>query len=229
MKTPKAAVTVESTLSLPVVAVSPEVVSKVYDLVERADAIRRIESRNGFELADGVNGEIRKLARELEKNRTEVKAPILELGRAVDEACRGLASSLQDSANRLGREVLRFEKAEREKAEKAERERREKEAELQREADAKAAAEAEVADLFEDAPAPEPAPRVELVAPKAAPAPKSKSVSTRRVSTVVVDDFSKIPRAYLVADLPMIKRALSAGTDVPGCHLDTKETLVSKG
>ncbi len=230
MKPPKNAVIVESPLSLPVVAVSPEVVEQVSALSQKASEIKRIEDRVGFAYADQVCGDIRKLGRELEKQRTEVKAPILELGRAVDAASKEVAQLLKEAGDRLGREVLRYQRVEREKAEKAERERRAREAELQREADARATEEAEIADLFEDsAPAPAPAPRVDLVAPKSAAPPKAKSVSTRKVPKLVIFDGSLIPRAYLVPDQVQIKQALQSGIEVPGCRIESEETVVSKG
>lgn len=55
---------------------------------------------------------------------------------------------------------------------------------------------------------------------------ENASMSSRIMSTLIIDDVSVIPPIYLMPNEKMIVEAIENGTPVEGCHLEQKTTVV---
>lgn len=191
------------------------------------------------------------LGKRIETNRVAVKAPVLELGRAIDAACREHIDSLDGESKavavlinahvqRKAAEARAVEEAQRRAVEEAARiaeERRMQDeaalAALQSSGEVLTAEDAVVvAELAAEA---EVKRELDAVVPLpiAPPVPKT-SVSQRMVDELEVFDDDAIPRRIngidlLVRDDAAVKRLLKAGVDVPGCRLVKRPQVARRG
>lgn len=175
----------------------------------------------------------------VEARRVELKKPIAQMGKAIEEIAAKLAEPMDAAKRSLQGRIIAFSRAAREKAEKERQEaetaaRREREA-AEAAALAKAAQEAkDLADVLGEPVVVEPEP-VAPVAPRAPiPTAPPSAVQPRKVLRVVIDDPSLIP--YRVADQVLmhpdhaaIKRVLGLGINIPGARLVEDEQVAMAG
>lgn len=188
-----------------------------------------------FNRADALCAEIRELRKSLEESRKAAKAPVLELGKSIDAVAKRAGQPLDDAYNILSGRIISYQREQERKraeirraAEEADRKQREERQRKEREA-------AEAAEVFGQ-PAPEPTPEPEPAAVAVAPqpeAPKSASVTTRKVYSVAVDDETAIPMDVAgirlwTLDEKAVLRVLKMGGKVPGCRLVEEERTVGK-
>lgn len=262
------AITIPNALPPTIVALTSETLAQVAALVDQARAVTTIDTVEQMRQADDLVAAASKLDRAIEAERKRLKAPILELAQALDEASSEARTPLIGIKSDLGRLILAFQQAENARRE-AERKRQE---ELRREAErleaerrAAEAAAREAARLAEeerrkaaadvapwDEPAPEPGPPAPWDEPEPEPAPvhvptvlppeqqmdmapiKSRSVTTRAVPRLVIEDLALVPRE--VAGIQLWKfdeaaalRALKLGAKIPGLSLTADTTVAAKG
>ena len=120
-------------------------------LLKDAVAITAITDRMDADCAASTLKELKDFTKSIEASHKEAKAPVLDLGRKIDEVKKDLLTEVEAQASRLGRLAGAFEAEERRKADE---ERRKAEAEvmrLRREADMKALAAAREAKSIEEA------------------------------------------------------------------------------
>lgn len=176
----------------------------------------------------------------VEARRLELKKPITQTGKAIDEIASKLDKPLDSLKESLRTKIFAFRQAEREAKAKAEREASEK-LRLERAAAEKAArekAEAEakaLADVLGEPvvpaapePLPPPPPR------PAAPPPEPSVVSQRMVPELEIVDASLIPyrigeRVLMIPDRDAIKAVLALNVEVPGARMISKPQLAMSG
>jgi hypothetical protein len=148
--------------------------------------------------AASTMSDIRALTRTVEASRTEVKAPVLALGKQIDALAAELTAELEAEAKRLGQLIGTFQTEERRKHEAAARTAWQAEQDVLHAA-RKAAADAERAAALSAAPAPVIAEKVEAIQTKAfeevatiraavAVAPVIAGMSTRKVQHYEITD-----------------------------------------
>jgi hypothetical protein len=218
------AVLIHNPLPAQIVALSGETGDLIAVIEARAAIIGPVQDADAYAAADALVGECTKLSKAIEAERKRIKAPILDLGRALDDAAGEAIAPLAAIKAELGRKILAYEQAE--NARRAEEARRV--AEARAAAEAKARAEQAEADrLRREAEArrieaemaqermppcadlapwdePEALPEVpatvvivpEYVAP-AAPLLKSASVVKKTIKRVEVTDPALVPKAFM--------------------------------
>jgi hypothetical protein len=243
--------TVENTIPKVIVVADKRELEAIESTCRRADAFP-VAAEN-LQDADALLADITKRGRDIEAKRKELKAPVLDLGRAIDHCAkqaiepldaakrslRARIGAVQDDLERKRQADMARARAEQQRLE-AERQRLEAEraaalAEQRRReaalAEKAAGADVEVpAEVEVPEPVPEPAP-VEVVV---APAVKT-SVHRRQNETLEIDEPARIPYRATPTGEPLftpnraaIKRALKAGLDVPGCRLSTETGYVNR-
>ena len=233
------------------VTLPDEIQHQTRDLLTRADAVGEITSAEQFEDADDLCGKINRHEKQIEEARRAVKQPVLDLGRAIDAACKDALAPLNAARKRLGASVLEWQKKERARLE-AERQERERLAREKAEAEARAEQErlraeaaerqrreAEAAELLGDvAPEAQPVEQIEVrpaaVHVPAAPAPKAASVNVRRVKKLVIDNPCKIPirvggHEVRPIDEAALRRVLLSGFLCEGARIEEVEEVVGRG
>lgn len=225
----------EPAAPLELVAIPAEVMLQIDATAALAKSVT-IENLGDFNRADALCGEIRELRKRLEESRKGAKAPVLALGKSIDEVAKRAGQPLDDAYNILSGRILTYQREQERKqaeikraAEEADRKQREERERKERER-------AEAAQIFGDPePAPEPeapAPQERAVAPPVV-APKSKTVTTRKAYRVAVDDESAIPMDVAgirlwTLDRSAVLRVLKMGGKVPGCRLVEDELTVGR-
>lgn len=239
------AITVKSTIPAEVVALTQETIEARDALIDQAiDFLRAPITADNHAAASSVYTSCGKLKIAVEKERKRLKAPVLDLGRALDAAAEEATGPLADVEAKLSKHIREYERA-RDEAIEAERRRREEEARrLQAEADARAAEErrkaqeqAELDALPGEAPAVVPVTEhlpVRVEPAPMAPAPKS-AVRAKLVPKLVIEDESKIPftingiRLWKEPDEKGILAMHAVGIAVPGTRVEMVEQLQRAG
>lgn len=175
----------------------------------------------------------------VEARRAELKKPITQIGKAIDEIAAKLEAPMDVAKRALQGRIIAFKAKEREQAEQARRDAEEK---ARRErlaaeeaARVKAAAEAkELAEVLGEPVVVEPEP-VKAPAPAALPAvpTASAAVQVRKVMRLEITDASKIPHrigdtVLMVPDHAALKRVLGLGIEVPGARMVEDEQLAMR-
>jgi hypothetical protein len=137
--------------------------------------------------------EIKQLHKQIDTKRAAVKAPVLALGKLIDEAAKPELAACSLAVDRL--KALRTDYAN-----AIERKRRADEAA------AFAAAQAE----GRNTPAITPTAVASLV--------EAKAVKMRTRYKVEITDEWAIPREYLMPDMPRLEEVLRSGKEIPGCR-----------
>lgn len=213
----------------PIVVLDQTVVERTVSLAERAQLLGPITLAN-MSQADAVLREASALAKQVEAQRKAVKAPILELGKAVDVAAAKVGDALGQITRRLTKAIGDVQLAEKRREEAAEAKRRRVEA-------ATLAREAELAALAQTA-APEERATVEalrheaheqsarewLASTELGPALPKTSVHLREVLELEIYDLKSIPLEVngiplIAPERPAIMRLLKAGITIPGARL----------
>lgn len=226
----------------PVVVLDPDLVAKVDALVDRDMALARTEAPNDLPAADAVSGEAHKLAKAIEANRKEAKAPFAAIGKEIDRVAKAQISRLETIKRRRDDEIAAVQREERRKAAEAEAERqrieREAAAERARLAEMEAAAESEddkaaAADLRRESKSKSAEAWVASLDKIPEPTPKTR-VHTRKAKVAELVDASVSPTTVngilLVKtwDKVAIRKLLEAGVDVPGWTLVERESAVRR-
>lgn len=257
MSKPSTAITIPNPLPATLVALDEHVVGLVAGIVDELQAYADLPAFSDAD-ADAVQELFRraqKLEREIEASRTALKRPILDLGKALDEAAKGATVPLASAREAVKRPLLLWQKAKEEEARRIEEERRraiEEQRRLEREAAAEAARlQAEAAANADDplatmlgmAPAQVELPPVPQVYVPEKPTAVAKAVKTVRRARLVMVDDSYIKRSVtgpdgtvyrlMVPDERAIKQALEAGLQVSqggeGARLEWEEHISSTG
>jgi hypothetical protein len=171
--------------------------------------------------------------KQLEASRKEVKAPIIEIGRKIDELAKELAGPVEAEMKRVGTLVAKFQQAEAVRVEAERRERQRAEAEAMEAARKAAEAERRAAEAMKDEAGLQAAIKAEaeakqkeadmyrtLTAP--APAPiKAEGSVTKKVLRYEVTDiaaaFNAAPHLFTVEIKPSaVNATCNINTKIPG-------------
>jgi hypothetical protein len=243
-----AIVSVDHSIERPLVILDSSVLARVSDLVSIAETFDVIGEAN-FSEADGALKTIAKLLKDIEKDRKTVKAPVLDLEKAIDKAAKAatapLSKAKQDLSGRVAAYVRAVQEERRrvaaenqrkidEENRKAEERRRQEEAERRKreEADKRTLAERIVAGSGPSEPKPEP-PRPQPVQLEKPPEEVKSSVSIRKKPKPHVFDRRLIPweiagETLLEVDMAAVKRLRKKGIDVPGIAWIEEEELATR-
>jgi hypothetical protein len=240
-----AAITVKNPIPAEVVALSQETIESRDRLIDAAiEFLRAPITAETHVAASSVYTSCGKLKIAVEKERKRLKAPVLDLGRALDAAAEEATGPLADIESKLSKHIREYERV-RDEAIAAEQRRRAEEARrLQAEADARAeqerkrAQEEAEANALPDEPVPEIPVTAHLpvrVEPAPMPdAPKS-AVAARLKPHLVIDDISKVPftqggvRLWAELDEKACLVLIQAGVVIPGMHVEMREELRRNG
>jgi colicin import membrane protein len=224
---------------------SQQHVARCEGLVAEANAAQ-LTDKATKEAAERTLLQLHDALKMVEARRGELKKPIIQSGKAIDEIAAKLAEPMDAAKRSLQGRIIAYAKVERDRAEAARREAEER-ARVEREAaeaahakavaEAKAKAEAEakeLADVLGEPVVVEPEP----VAPPPAPAPSAppvqaaapSAVTTRKVQRLEITDASLIPyrvgeQVLMHPDHVAIKRVLALGIEVPGARLVEDEQV----
>lgn len=250
-----AAITIPNPIPAELVALSQEAIERRDQLLERVVAVRKAglpdADQDAFDNANQTYKDLATFAKEVERHREAIKAPVLALGRQIDAVAKDATAGIDEQRRLLGVEIADWQAKENARREKlrreAEEEARRKEAELQRQAAAEqerlereARERAELEALPGQPPEEvvvEPTPIV--IAPKVAPAyvppPVRAAVKTTTRKKAVARDAKLTPASIdgisLVKqwDEAVITTLLKAGKTVPGWELVDDTTVGAKG
>ena len=235
-----AAVVVPNQLPSGLVAVSAETAAAIAALEAEGKAISAITTADEFARADEVLLRIVKLTKGVEEERKRLKAPILDLGRALDDAANEAVTTLLGIKTDLGLSLLAYQQAENARRE-AERRKLE---EQRRQADEAARLAAFAAAGNDVAPWDEPRGESPAIVPDVLPptydqqvaaAPiKSSSVVRKTVRRVEIFDPSLVPDSIAGVALreintKAVERLAKNGVQIPGVRIIEVETLAAKG
>lgn len=178
---------------------------------------------------------LQETARAVEKQRTEIKAPVLKLGKDIDGVAKAFTGPIEAEATRLGRLIGTYQAEQQRIAREAEeaRQRAIREAQAKAEAEARAAAakaQAEADDFLPPSPPPAPSFPAPLPPPVAAPA-KIAGVQMRTVWKYEVTDILALYKARPdLVNLEPNGRAILAAlpADLPGVKAWQETTATSR-
>jgi len=159
LENPNEAAIVATRRDLPTFSFNPWLLENKAQALEKAALIGRVKDLDSKTLAVRAQGELKRIILLIEKTRKELKEPILEAGRKLDNLCASETLSLDKEFGRVSNLVKEFDDAERRwvlEEERLQREElarieREKQAELKRIADEQSAREAEARRIQEEA------------------------------------------------------------------------------
>lgn len=107
---------------------SPSAIDQKRLIIDAARKVVAVTDQDSFDIAQGRLKSLANLRNAVEKSRTEVKAPVLELGRRIDQVAKDFSAEIVTEEARLSGLVREFvieqQRREREAREAAERERR---------------------------------------------------------------------------------------------------------
>lgn len=248
------AITIQNPLPAVLVAISGDALAQIAALESQAAGLTTIDTIDAYKAADDVVAQVVRVLKDLEAERKRIKAPILELGRQIDEAAGEAVVGLTMVKSRLGTLLLSYQQAEN----------RRREEERQRLAEAARLAEAENARIAElnrqelarvaalNASAPEAAPWEDPVAievPAIIPvveipghyerqmavAPlKSSAVVAKTIKRVEITDASLVPREFggvqlWTIDTKAVEKLAKAGAQIPGVTITEVQVTAAKG
>ena len=217
-----------------ILALDSTMVDHATSLVAKAAQVTAITTSEGFRDAEIVYAQITALTKEVDAARLELKRPIIELGKQLDEVAGEALAPLVIQRTRLRTEIDAWVRAENERrrkeademqarmrAEQAERQRLADE-ERERQRQAMPAEDAPMPGETALAPPPEPVATVKAI--------ELKSSVVKRVNrkVLVIDDASLIPRELMDPNEKKIDALLRAGIPVPGCRLDVAPGFADK-
>ena len=248
------AITIPNPLPSVLVAISGDALAQIAALESQAAGLTAIDTVDAYKAADEVVAQVVRVLKDLEAERKRIKAPILDLGRQIDEAAGEAVTGLTMVKSRLGTLLLAYQQAEN----------RRREEERQRLAEAARIAEAENARIAElnrqelarvaalNASATEVAPWEEAAGYEApalipvveipghyerqmAAAPlKSSAVVAKTIKRVEITDASLVPRELSGVqlwslDLKVIEKLAKAGVQIPGVTITEVHVTAAKG
>lgn len=228
-----------------IVSVDAEAVERARTAVafldELAEHAIAIDDADGYAKATAAYKRAKALAKQIEKDRKDIKAPFLEMGRVIDAAAREVVDPLAESIKRVAARIAECDNARKAEADRIRREAEEKERIARQKAEAaaiearnasnpEAAAEARaVVESMKRA-------AIEARAEKAAaPDVKGSAVRTVRRAELVIDDRSKIPlrsavgRELWTLDERAVIESIEGGIAVAGCRVIYTEHVGGTG
>ncbi len=221
------------------VVLSQEAIDQIDEAIESAIALCDLEiSPESFALSNDAYKRLQQLASTLEAQRKAIKAPVIALGRLIDDAPKEYVANMDDARGKLGARIRAFEIAENAKREAA---RKEAEAEARRiEQAAYEKAERERAAAIEHLPPGVEPPNVvdavivKPVAPAYTPPALKSAVKDKVSHELIIDDIDLIPVKYgdirlLVPDEKAIKALQKMKVQIPGCRLVEIKGTMAKG
>lgn len=246
-------ITIASPLPPVLVAISGDALAQIAALEAQAAGMTTIDTIDAYKSADEVVAQSVRVLKEFEAERKRIKAPILELGRQIDEAAGEAVTGLTMVKSRLGTLLLAYQQAEN----------RRREEEHQRLAEAARLAEAENARIAElnrqeltrvaalNASATDAAPWEEPVAIEVpaiipvveipghyerqmAAAPlKSSAVVSKTIKRVEITDPSLVPREFggvqlWTIDTKAVEKLAKAGAQIPGVTITEVQITAAK-
>lgn len=241
------AVTIPNPLPANIVAISETAALQIAAAIEIAQKITAVDASN-LAAADTAYSGLKNLEKGLEKDRTAMKAPVLEIGRSIDAAAKKASEPLVAEKDRIGLLIYTFQKSEQERAERERKEAEEKarqereraeeqerlrQIELKKNTTEAAQISAELGHNFTPDPVKTPAYVPQTVTFTRTAPPKSAAISIRKVKVLVIDNEAQIPleisgvRLWQL-DHAAIERLLKAGATVPGAHLEEQDQIAGK-
>lgn len=225
----------------PILSLPRTAIERIEALAEAAFARagKPIVDRAAFDAANQLYSDLAQARKLIEDRRTEAKRPVIDLGKAIDEACKPYAAMCSDAEVMLAPLLKAYERAEQERVarEKAEAERVAREERERLEAAERARVDAAIDDSF---PGDEPVMvehKVHVPVAYVPPAPKS-AVRSKASKVLVIEDRAVIPRSVRVGDEDValwildevtVKRLLTLKTKIAGVRLDEVEGFAPKG
>jgi hypothetical protein len=236
-------------------SITEEALALKASALNNAGAISEVGNKESLDKAAAVVSEIKGILKKLETSRTEIKRPVLDLGKRIDTVAQEYATELVLQANRLQASISAYYRAEAEKAEAqrkmlealaekrrlkaeaearaAEQERRQLEAEARAEANReKAAALAkEAAERQAEADAARLKAETSAPAPVAAPA-RAEKMSVRKVWKHKIVSIHEVYRhkpdlVILEPRTNAILAEIRAGmTECPGLEIWAEEEVI---
>ena len=219
-------VIIPSGIPASIVVVGDEVMDRIHDLTTRAGEIPAITNSDEFRAADALVSEVVKITKDIEAERARIKRPIIDLGRALDDAASEATAGLVVIKAKLGKRLLAFQEEENRRREEVRRQMDEQrlaaEAEARRiAAEARAKAEAQererqkAAALAEEAAAEDGAPPWEQPAPAPVQAPVPEVV---HVPTVLPPCYEQQAAAAPLKSSAVVSRTMKK-VEVPNPEL----------
>lgn len=235
-------VTIPNNLPQNIIAISAEMLAQITSLQVAAKSITAIADRAQFDAANEVVRGANKLAKAIEAEHKKFKAPILDLGRALDDAAGEAIAPLAGIKVDLGRMILAYQEAE--NARLAYQHRKAQEAARIAAEEAKRKADEAAAELAacnssmsaDDTPPPDQVQvvHVPVIMPPGKPKLiKSSAVTERTIKDLEIYDQTLIPHTLagavlLVPDSKVIKKLLENGVQIPGCRLQERTIVAAK-
>jgi hypothetical protein len=235
--------TIPNTLPPVLIAVSDEVQAAVATLDRQAASAlaQGVTDATTMAAADALVAEAIRLDKAIEADRKRLKAPVLALAAALDEAASDARTPLLGIKQDLGRAILAWQQEENRRREEIRRQLEEARCRQEEEAAAAraaaAAAQVEEPAPWDDAPAPVHVP--EVIAPtyeqqQAAAPIKSSSVVAKRTKRIEITDPAQVPREVAgvplwIIDAKAVEKLAKAGIAIPGVTVTEVETLAAKG
>ena len=212
-----------------------EVMEEIVSLTTQAHSIASVCDDASMAAADAIVSAANKLDKLIEAERTKAKAPIIALGKAIDEAAGEARTSLTGIKLDLGKAILAYQRAENDRR-AAERARLE--AGRQAAIKAREAAIAERVQVtaeaapWEEPAAPAPLPVIPVQ--EAPPVLKSSSVVEKVLKRVEIYDADAVPREVAGVrlwklDEMAVNKLMKAGVPIPGVRIVEVSTLAAKG
>lgn len=106
------ALTIPSHIGPSIIVINNEAMARIQDLTTRAGEIPAITTPAEFCAADALLADAIKIIKEIEAKRSEIKRPVIDLGRAIDDAASNATAGLTTIKTKLGKRLLAFQEAE---------------------------------------------------------------------------------------------------------------------
>lgn len=194
----------QTSIEVPVIVIRADILQRVDALSDQLDFFELVSDKD-MKTGDAFFSDLYALRKEIEKQRKEIKAPVMELGKKIDEAAKPILERLKELEKNLGTKIKAYE-AERQKQ--------------------MAVAQAQLQERKD---------KGEQNLPEKVEAPKSSATKTVTRKKVVIEDEGKIPLRinnlllWKTPDTAKIKILLENGFDVPGCKLIEETTVEARG
>lgn len=214
-------------------------------LLANAQTIKIVEDDFTANIAAEIVTGIKRLRNEVESSRKEIKKPILEIGRRIDDVAKTFAAELEAEQKRIARRLIEYTRAEEEARRKAAEEARRKAQEAAEKARAeieaqKAQQSSDVVEEIESSAAIEEATKARVDAEEEArKIEKAKTLEGSGVSFRTVVDFEVTDIKALVAnhfDLVIVTpargkiiAALKAGEEIAGIKKIERQESTIRG
>lgn len=184
-------------------------VALVKDQTSKATAAAQglvIKTQEDVDKAGGILSKMKGVARLIKERKEAITKPLTEALNSARDLFKPLESNLAEAELMVKNKMLAYQKIEDAKAEKKK----------------EAIVEKAKAGIISDAKAVE---RIEKVAPAKT---TTATTTTRTVKKYRVVDESKLPREYLMPDLPKITEALKAGQTVLGAEMYEEKIIAAR-